>query len=249
MLFDHPLDKTVPIPLYFQLKERILAEIKNGSYPPESIIPTEAEICQALGISRTTIRQAITELVTEGWLYRVKSKGTFVSAPKINQDFIKKLESFNDQIQRLGMTPRTEVLKLTVTSADKPAADALRLKEGAPLILLHRRRFADAVPLVVLETYLPQDRCGYLLDHDFTSESLYKTLQSTRADDKILYVQRTIEAVSAGSTDARSLQVKPGSPLLYFTSVGYAKNGVPLEYSKAKYRGDRNKFEVTVVPE
>ena len=77
MLLDSSkLDKSVPIPLYFQLKELILSEIKNGNYPSGSLIPTENELSEAFEISRTTVRQAITELVQEGWLYRVKSKGT-----------------------------------------------------------------------------------------------------------------------------------------------------------------------------
>ena len=69
------IDKSVPIPLYFQLKELILAEIKEGHYKSGDLIPTEKEISDAFQISRTTVRQAITELVQEGRLYRVKSKG------------------------------------------------------------------------------------------------------------------------------------------------------------------------------
>ena len=90
------IDKSVPIPLYFQLKELILAEIKEGRYKSGDLIPTEKEISDAFQISRTTVRQAITELVQEGRLYRVKSKGTFVAQPKITQEFIRKIESFND---------------------------------------------------------------------------------------------------------------------------------------------------------
>ena len=92
MLLEKKLDKTTPVPLYFQLKELIMAEIKNGTYPKDSAIPTEKELSDMFDISRTTVRQAIAEMVQEGWLYRVKSKGTFVSQPKINQDFIQKLE-------------------------------------------------------------------------------------------------------------------------------------------------------------
>ena len=93
MLFDcKKLDKSVPIPLYFQLKELVLDEIKKGNYKEGDMIPTENEISEEFQISRTTVRQAITELVQEGWLYRVKSKGTFVTRPKIPQDFLRKLE-------------------------------------------------------------------------------------------------------------------------------------------------------------
>ena len=76
-------DKSVPIPLYFQLKEIIIGEIKNGNYEKDAIIPTEKEFIEHYQISRTTVRQAITELVQEGWLYRVKSKELLSLFPKL----------------------------------------------------------------------------------------------------------------------------------------------------------------------
>ena len=106
------INKNTPVPLYFQLKTLILDEIKSGRYKVGDAIPTEKELSEMFEISRTTVRQAVMELVQEGWLYREKSKGTFVAQPKIRQDFIQKIESFNDQITRSGMTPSTEVLAL-----------------------------------------------------------------------------------------------------------------------------------------
>ena len=85
------LNKTIPIPLYFQLKELILADIKSGKSPYGSMIPTENEFVTVLNVSRTTVRQAnYGNWFQEGWLYRVKSKGTFVSEPKLQQDFATK---------------------------------------------------------------------------------------------------------------------------------------------------------------
>lgn len=92
ILESNRIQKDIPIPLYYQLKELILSEIKNGNYPGGSIIPTESEICSFFHISRTTVRKAITELVQEGHLYRVKSKGTFVAIKPINR-FYKSLKA------------------------------------------------------------------------------------------------------------------------------------------------------------
>ena len=96
-LENKQLDKTVPVPLYFQLKALILEEIRSGKYETDSLIPTEKELSEQFDISRTTVRQAVTELVQEGWLYRVKSKGTFIAPKKMTQDFLQKLETFADQ--------------------------------------------------------------------------------------------------------------------------------------------------------
>ena len=83
MIFaNYRLDRSTPIPLYYQLKGFILQEIQNGTYPVGSCIPTEMEIRDRFNLSRTTIRQAISELVQEGRLERRTSKGTFVTLPK-----------------------------------------------------------------------------------------------------------------------------------------------------------------------
>src|SRR5699024_2526053 len=114
-------------------------------------------------ISRTTVRQAITELVQEGWLYRVKSKGAFVTHPKINQDFLRKLESFRDQMERLGMKPSTQLMELRREKADEEVAKALNIQEGEHVIYLFRKRFADGEPIVTIQTYLPFDKCSFIM--------------------------------------------------------------------------------------
>lgn len=248
MLLDSSkLNKAVPIPLYFQLKELILSEIKNGNYQSGSMIPTENEFSETFQISRTTVRQAITELVQEGWLYRVKSKGTFVAEPKLTQDFVTKLESFSQQMNRLGKTARTEVLEFTTMKATESIARSLNLTEDDTVIFLHRKRFADNEPILTLRTYLPYKECSFLMDKDFTKESLYELL-CQKEETRICWIRRKIEAVEATAFDAEHMNIKKGQPIHFFSSVGYNCNDKPLEYSLARYRGDRNSFEVTVVP-
>ncbi|HML36530.1 MAG TPA: GntR family transcriptional regulator [Bacillota bacterium] len=242
------IDKSVPIPLYFQLKQLILSEIQDGNYKSGDMIPTENEISDAFKISRTTVRQAVTELVQEGWLYRVKSKGTFVSLPKINQDFIKKLESFNDQIIRAGMEPSTEVLELKTMPATEVVAKHLEIKENESVIFLYRKRLADGEPIVTIKTYLPYDTCSFVMEHNLEQERLYAILRQSPATT-VFRVERIVEAVEATAEDANLLNIKKGKPIQHFTSTGYSTFGKPIEYSLARYRGDRNSFEITVFPE
>lgn len=245
------IDKTVPIPLYFQLKELILSEIKEGNYKSGDMIPTEKEISDAFGISRTTVRQAITELVQEGWLYRVKSKGTFVSQPKISQNFIRKIESFNDQMYRLGKTPSTEVLELKTMSAVEAGEGVLRaleLTEQDSVIFLYRKRMADGNPNVTVKTFLPLKECEFIMNHNFVEEQLYSIL-SEREETRIFRVERTVEAREAKAEDVKLLDMKRGRPILFFMSIGYNAYGKPIEYTLSRYRGDRSSFEVTVFPE
>jgi len=242
------IDKGTPVPLYFQLKTLILTDIKNGVYKEGSLIPTEKDISDIFHISRTTVRQAITELVQEGWLYRVKSKGTFVAQPKISQDFIKKLESFNDQIIRAGMVPSTEVLKFEVQKATDIIAAPLEIPEGAPVIYLHRKRLANNEPIVIIETYLPYEDCSFILKHDLEKERLYGIL-NTHKETSVFRVKRTVEAIAANTYDKRYLDIEIGKPIQYFSSIGYNAYSKPIEFSLARYRGDRSSFEITVFPD
>lgn len=247
-LMQNELDKKVPVPLYFQLKELILAEIKKGNYKSGDLIPTENELSEKFEISRTTVRQAVIELVQEGWLYRVKSKGTYVSYPKPGQDFITKIEPFEDQIRRLGMEPSTEVLEFKVKKATKEVAKLLEIKEGDKVIYLLRRRFADGVPLVVLGTYLPHEKCSFLMECDLVKNSLYKLLAEKGEEYHVTKVRRIVEVTEAGAKDIAYLNMKKGKPIQFFTSIGYNALDKPLECSFARYRGDRSRFEVIVAP-
>lgn len=247
MLNSNQLNKSIPIPLYFQLKELIMQEIKTGNYKIGSMIPTEKELSEIFQISRTTVRQAIIELVQEGWMYRIKSKGTFVSKPKIKQDFIQTLNSFNEEITHSQRTPRTEVLDFKVIVPTEQAAIALKLLPKEKVIFIHRVRYADDEPIVTVKTYLPYEKCGFVMGHDLVNESLYPIL-STHEETHIYKIRRLVEATDANSYDLKYLNIKRGKAIQQFTSTGYNMFEEPIEYSLARYRGDRNSFEVLIAP-
>ncbi len=238
------LNKSIPVPLYYQLKEMILEALKDGTYQPDDMLPTEKELGDMFDISRTTVRQAVTELVQEGWLYRVKSKGTFVKQPKIRQDFIARIIPFHEEMLLSGKKPETEVLEFKKTAASDVVADALGLAVSDEVIYLHRRRFADGEPIVTVETWLPCPACAFLLEHDLTKESMYEVM-SVHEETKIFSARRQVEAVEATAADARYLGIKKGKPVQLFRTYGRNARQEPIEYSVARYRADRNSFEVT----
>ena len=244
------IDKNVPIPLYFQLKELILGEIRAGRYVEGDVIPTEMELSEMFGLSRTTVRQATSELVQEGWLYKVKSKGTFVSHPKIKQDFIRKLESFNDSILARGFQPSTQVLDFRVIEEGKARSDvkqALGLGDDKKVIYVFRKRMADSLPVVTVHTFLPYDSCQRVLDHDLNQETLYSIL-GEEEKTRVFRVDREVQAVEANEEDVKFLGMKAGKPVLESMSIGYNAFSEPVEYSLARYRGDFSKFTVTLFP-
>lgn len=247
MLQGKIIDKSVPIPLYFQLKQLILSEIEKGEYPADSLIPTENELSEMFSISRTTVRQALTELVQEGKLYRVKSKGTFVARPKIQQTLMPKYKSLNDEIRDQGGTPSVAVHALEVVEMPEKLA-RLRGEEnmGKKAVFLSRTHLSDGTPYVHTETYLPYDSYSYILDYDFTKERLYQVL-ALYPERRVERISRDIEAVEAYASDVKMLGVKRGVPIHYFKNVGYNPAGEVIETSYARYRGDCNTFHIDIM--
>ena len=243
------LDKNIPVPLYYQLKELISDAIKEKQYRPGDAIPTEKEIGRYYQLSRTTVRQAIGELVQEGVLYRVKSKGTFVAEPKIRQEYIRKIQSFNDEMLQKGMMPSTEVLAFEILNGEEippEAKEILCLDKTDAVIFLHRKRMADGYPIVHSKSFLPYAQCECLREYDLSREGLYRILD-LKEETRIQYLDRTIEAEEATSEDAVLLDLARKKPIQHIRSVGYNCRGIPVEYTISRYRGDRNQFTVTTV--
>ena len=228
--------------MYYQLKNIIFKKIRGGELKPGDMLPTELEFQNIYKLSRTTVRQALSELVSEGYLYRTKGKGTFVARPKIVQDFMRKLESFNDQMQKMNLATKTMVLILDIVSPSVEVEEALQLAVNESVIHLRRLRFANDDPIVLVDTYLPT-LCSEVFKADLESISLYKLL-SKNENTKIVRVIRQIEAINADHNVSMYLKIPLGDALQLTKTTGYNAAGQPIEYSIARYPGDRNKFVV-----
>jgi GntR family transcriptional regulator len=238
-LTDKQINKHIPVPLYYQLKEILLEYIQNAALGAP-ILP-ELELCERFGISRPTVRQAVNELVVEGYLERQKGRGTFVTRPKITRDYHFALRSFNDEMKQKGLSPSTQVLEFAAVHADDRVAEKLRLNRGSGVVKLRRLRSTNGEPVLIVLTYLPSKRFPGLLSKDLEQNSLYTTL----AEDYSSPVERTVrslEARPAGEYEAELLRITKGAPVQYIETVAYLADGTPAEFSVGSYRGDRNKF-------
>ena len=238
------LDKSIPVPLYYQLKKQLLALIENADLKEGELLPPENDLCETLNVSRPTIRQAFTELVNEGYLARYKGKGTFVSIPKVNDRFFSKLETFHDEMVQKGLHPQTVVLKLEKINGPHEANERLDIPLNAPLLYLSRVRSVDTVPLVYVETFLPYESYAKLMDVDFTENSLYDSLEKIY-HVRVNRVRREFVAVNAHQSDAELLQIARNKALSLVKTVAHSGDAPgPVEFSIARYRGDLNKFSV-----
>jgi GntR family transcriptional regulator len=241
VLKDKIIDKSISIPYYYQLK-LILEDYLVSEHPgPDEPFPTEESLSALFGISRPTVRQAINELVVEGRLTRTKGKGTFLSKPKINQEFTLRIENYLDEMRQKGMTPKTDVLKCVIVSADARVANALRMAIGDEVIELHRLRYANDEPIIIVVTFLPYRKCPEMMNVDYVNNSLYNTL-AKKYGYEVERIERSMEGMLPNDHEAAILKIEKCSPLIYFESIAYLKDNTPIEYSRAKYRGDRSRF-------
>ena len=237
------IDKEISIPYHYQLRELLRDEITSGRWEVGERLPSERELCEAFQLSRTTIREAIDALVNEGLLRREKGRGTFIAEPKITEKWLDAPDNFTESMQEQGYQIETKVLNLSLIPAAHAVARELRLRSEEPVIVLDRLRIVLQEPILVVTSYLPEKLCPGLLEEDFTSRSLYVTLRD-KYGINIAQAKRTMEAVAANEIEANLLQVRTGVPLLLIESTAYLEDGTPIEYFKARHRGDRTRFEV-----
>lgn len=240
-LKDKRINKETPVPLYYQLKEILREYIRSSSI--DDSIPTENELCQHFEVSRPTVRQAITELVSEGYLRRSKGKGTFIAQPKIRRDFLLALESFNTEMRRRGIAPTTKVLVLSLTEPDEIVKDKLMLTHGSKVVYLRRLRFADGDPLMIVNSFLPYDRLPGFEQFDFEQISLHSAIEKNYPI-RLERAVRSIEAIACSTDEAPLLGIEPMAPVQYLETLVYTTEDWPVEFSTAWYRGDRSRFTV-----
>ena len=240
------INRNNPLPYYVQVKDALRERIESGEWPAGHQLPGEPELCVLFDVSRTVIRQALSDLEYEGLIVRKKGKGTFVAEPKIGESLIQKLTGFYQDMLALGHTPVTQVLKQEVVPANARVAAQLDLKPGSKVIEMERLRFVQDEPIVLVTTYLPYALCPKAADADFSGQSLYAFLES-ECELLIVRGQRTLEAVAANEYEARLLGIDKGAPLVLLNSVSYLEDGTPIEYYKALHRGDRSRFQVELI--
>jgi GntR family transcriptional regulator len=225
------------IPKYYKLKE-LLVELTQ-SLNPGSPLPPERALAETYGTSRTTVRQALAELVVEGRLQRIQGKGTFVAKPKVAQEL--QLVSYTEDMRHHGLHPETRILDIGYEAADEQLAALLGIRPGGRVLRIHRLRLADGEPMSIDTSHLPARRFPGLRRELPRHRSLYETLASAY-NVHLAEAEETIETVLATPHDAQLLGVDVGLPLLLLSRHALDNTGEPVEWAQSLYRGDRYKF-------
>ena len=236
------IDKASPVPYYYQLLQVLERAIASGVLAPGEKIPTEAALCARYEVSRTVVRQALSDLDRTGLVTRHKGKGTFVAAPKVSEFVAQSLTSLHEDLSARGERLETKVLRLEVEPVSPHVAQILALPESERIVLLERLRFLGGEPLVVTTAHMPYSLCAPILDLDMSDRSLFETYEG-ELGYKLHRGTRAIESRGADVEVAAQLGVAAGAPVLVFSGVTYLEDGRPIEYFVGIHRGDRSRFE------
>jgi GntR family transcriptional regulator len=233
------IDKSIPVPLYYQLKEIVLEYIRLSK--DRQSLPAEVELCRHFDVSRPTVRQAMSALVAEGYLQRIKGKGTTITQSKINQGYLPVIESFHDEMVAKGFKHDTRVLEFRTLECPEELLAALQLPADSRVIKLVRLRSIGDEPMILLKTYLPAALFPDILDKDLANNSLYSLVEHDYGYS-ISRSSRTIEAIKADKQTAELLHIEKDDPVQCIESRSFLNDGRVFESTLALYRGDRNRF-------
>ena len=236
------LDKSRPIPLYYQVKESLLEKIKSRQFNVGDLIPSEAELQEQYNVSRITIRRAIQELVQEGHLYTKQGRGTFVSRPKVSQE-LNLITSWAETMEEMGMHPETKKIEYSEEPAPVDIARLLNIPIGDRVYKIERLRYADGEPTCIMTNYLSPDVVPGFLEKGIKGESLYETLEK-HYNIVLSRAEETVEAKAAKTSEAELLNIKRGAPLLHATRVTYDITDRPVEVVISISRADRYSYRI-----
>lgn len=223
-------------PLYVQLMEELETSIRNGVYKPGDKIMTEAEMAKEYGVSLITVRKAVGSLMEKGLVVRKQGKGTFVKKPKYSRN-MKKLQSFTEMCEQMGVKPGAQVLENRLIMADKKVADRLGIEPGSNVVYISRLRLADGEPVQVEKSYFPL-KYAFLLEEDLNNGSMFECLKE-KAGAKVASSEKMIELCRATAEEAALMDVKKGDYLLFVKSTAYDENGEPMYAGIQLINGDR----------
>jgi DNA-binding GntR family transcriptional regulator len=236
------LDRTGPVPLYFQVSTVIEGAILDGTLPPGARLENEVALGERIGLSRPTIRRAIQELVDKGLLVRRRGIGTQVVHGQVTRKV--ELTSLFEDLTRDSRKPTTRILERDDMPATAKLAEILGVDVGAPVAHFRRLRSADGVPIAILENYLPAELVN-VNDSDLLTHGLYQIIRSGGITIRV--AKQKIGARRATNVESDLLEIDKNDPVLTMDRTAFDNSGKAVEFGRHCYRPDLYSFEITLV--
>jgi GntR family transcriptional regulator len=224
-------------PLYTRIREYLAELILSGKLKPESKIQSEREFSEDLGVSRMTVRKALTELVNEGLLERKHGSGTYVAKPKITYESVE-MVNYTQAMQQRNIATATQLLEFNEMVASRRLSEILEIEIGDPIYHLMLLRFANRVPVILERGFFPSACCPNMEDWDLEKTAPTDLLTSVYGI-KLGRISHSIEAVAATDLVARQLRVDEGIPLLMLSRLIFSRDTEkPVLFSQDLLRSD-----------
>ncbi|HTI13343.1 MAG TPA: GntR family transcriptional regulator [Dictyobacter sp.] len=240
------LERSNPLPLYYQLKEVLKQQIRAGHLAPHTAIPSEPELVTQYHVSRATVRQALTELVHEGLLYRQHGRGTFVCEPRVQQQTVSELTSFSEELRRRGKRPGGMLFVSELVRGSQAVREQLRLTDEEQVVRLERLRTANDMPVAYEVDYLPYPRSAsvYQRAKEIADGSLYSLMASEGLQPYIS--EQSFKADSASEREAEVLRISSGTVGIRLFSTAFDETGAPIEYTESFFPDNLYEFHLTL---
>jgi len=233
------------LPVYYQIKQIIKKWIINKEFNPGGKIPSENELADKFNVNRLTVRQAISQLVQEGFLVSKRGEGTFVTNNEnLIGSFNLEFTGFMDDLFYQVSKSRTKSVKIARMRASKLIKEKLELdNKDEEITQIKRVRFLENKSFAYTINYLPIE-----MGTKIKEKELYKRplLQIIEQDLGIQFTEafQTIEATFADQDTSEQLGIASGSPILFVERIMYTYNRKPVEFVQSSYRGDLYKYIV-----
>lgn len=229
-------------PLYDQLVDILIDKIEQ-EYQPGDLLPSERELSERYGLSRTTVRLALQELEKLGLVVRKHGRGTFVADRSAQMTDLMLSYSFTDQMLSMGRVPHTTIIEFSEMGAEKNLAVHMSVKTGERLFKLKRLRSADGIPMMVERSYLPVRKFLTLKRPLLDSMSLYEIIENVY-HEKIRVAEEEFFASVARPSDAHLLGIAAGAPVLELSRTTLNDENEVIEYTLSVARADQFKYRV-----
>ncbi|MBQ9647813.1 MAG: GntR family transcriptional regulator [Oscillospiraceae bacterium] len=227
-------------PLYAQLIGIIKRVITSGEADVGQLLPSEAELCKAYGISRNTVRQAIGALEEDGFVVRKRGKGTFVADPTTRRKSVQ--YSFTTEVSQMGKNPSSTLVNFDVLPVSPRIREIMELPADARVYCFTRVRNVDNKPLIVETSYYPEYIYPNLTREMLQTHSFYSLLYHVGVVPAS--AEDTYEAVLLGDREAALLDCRSDIPAFFHQRRTTGEDGRIYEYTTSYMRADRMKLNV-----
>jgi GntR family transcriptional regulator len=235
------LNKFLSTPLYKQLKDSIKNAILSNELKDNEQLPTEDSICSIFNISRPVVRQAYTELIKEGLIYRVQGKGSFVNKKIMISNLMYTLNGYTAELEKIGLIPESVIISIEIDHRDNLPFELQQTNQD--FYLIKRVRKGSGIPLFLEYFYLPKDKFSNF-ENLFSDNAQFSTIIKNTYGYKDLEIKTSMSAILADDILADILEIDKGQAMFKFVVITQNKNSELYAYKLSFFPGDRHKLEI-----